>query len=70
MIPNYIHGDATSEIDAVDISNSEVEEINYFFDKTDYQDEEIVNSSIFCLTVTVVCVVLWLYFLFSLLPHL
>jgi len=34
-IPNYTLGDVASEIDAVDISNSEVEEINYFFDETE-----------------------------------
>ena len=44
---NYTLDDVASEIDAVDISNSEVEEIIYFFDETDCQDEEIVNSSIF-----------------------
>jgi len=64
-MPNYNHGDVASEIDAVDISNSEVEEIIYFFDETGSQDDKIVNSSIFCLYAsTVVCVVLWLYFLF------
>jgi len=64
-IPNYTHGDVASEIDAVDILNSEVEEIIYFFDETDCQDEDI-NSIIFCLyaSTVVVCGVVVVFSLF------
>ena len=44
---NYSHGDVGNDSDSVDILNSEMEETIYFFDETDCQDEEIVNSSIY-----------------------